>query len=115
MAIMQPPFWTDAPDPFSVELDYTEIAIGGKLLQAKLDVGHYEKTQFKTDEEYRKAMKHRLAGEIARAMIESNFIEFTYLPQMNTDYDTIFARCYLAPDNQVKLLRQANAIPVQSK
>ena len=103
MAIAAP--HTAIHDPFEIEFDTTDIPIGGKLVQAKLEITTMDQMRFHDDEEYKRAIKQKVASELARVMIESNLIEFTRLPQMGSGNDIIYARCYLAPDNQVKLLR----------
>ena len=106
MAMLPPPFATNIVDPFQVELDVTDISIGGKLLSAKLEVNTMDEMSFRDNDEYRRAIKQKIASELARAMIESNLIEFTQISSaVNLGCKTIHARCYLAPDNQVKILR----------
>lgn len=100
--------WHHTPsgnDPYDVEFNATDIAIGGKLLQASLEIDILDQMRFKTDDDYKRAIKQRIAADLARVMIESNLVEFTHMPQPATGRDTIYARCYLAPNEQVKLLR----------
>ena len=92
-------------DAYDVEFNVTDIPIGGKLLQASLELNPMDEMQFKTSLDYKLAMKHKIAAEIGRAMINSGLIEFTHLPHNGGGRDTIYARCYLAPDSQVKVLR----------
>ena len=55
------------------------------------------------------AVKNRIKEDIAFAlaekMIEEGAISFTQIPDINTGITTIKARCFLVPDNQVRLLR----------
>lgn len=106
MAISLTPWHhTHVSDPYDVEFDFTDIPIGGKLIQAKLELTATDQMIFQSDDDFKRAIKQKIASELARAMIESNSIEFTRLPQTGSGNDIIYARCYLAPDNQVKLLR----------
>jgi non-ribosomal peptide synthetase component E (peptide arylation enzyme) len=91
-------------DPFDSKFDVKEYPIGGKLVQARLELSAMQAIQF-TDDEMRRQIKHDMASELARFMIESNLIEFTRVDDPKTATMQIYARCYLAPDNQVKILR----------
>jgi hypothetical protein len=97
------------------ELDFSvvDIPIGGKLLQARLELNWIEQFDFKSDEVYKQAIKEKVAFELALAMIQSKAIEFTHLTQPSTGTDTIYARCYLAPSDQVKVLRMHYAKPIR--
>ena len=105
--------WHSPSTPFTADFDVMDIAIGGKLIQAKLVLNPIDEMAFNSNDEYKKAIKHKLASEIARAMIETNSIEFTHLPQRGEGNDIIYARCYLAPSDQVKLLRMHYVKPVR--
>lgn len=104
MAIL-PPWHAGAPtDPYDVKFDTQEFAIGGKLLTARLELSPTETMNF-TDAELRRQIKMDMASQLARAMLESNLIEFTHQDDFKTMTKQIYARCYLAPDAQVKILR----------
>ena len=105
MSMITPWHHTIANDPYDVEFSAVDVAIGGKLIQAKLELTNMESMNFKSDDDYKRAIKQKVASDLARAMIETNVIEFTRLPQPATGTDIIYARCYLAPDSQVKILR----------
>mgnify|MGYP006289341159 CR=1 FL=1 len=107
--------WHSPSTPFEADFNVTDIAIGGKLIQASLKLDPLAEMSFISNDEYKKAIKQKLASEIARAMIETNSIEFTHLPQRGDGNDIIYARCYLAPSDQVKLLRIHYAKPVHSR
>lgn len=111
MAIGLPP-WHHTPtgiDPFEIDFSVRQVAIGGKLVQASIELNPIDTMNFKTNDDLKRAIKQKVAAELARAMIESNLIEFTRLPQLGSGTDIIHARCYLAPDNQVKILRIEHA------
>lgn len=105
--------WHSPSTPFTADFNVMDIAIGGKLIQAKLELSPLEEMNFKSGDEYKQAIKNKLASEIARAMIDTNSIEFTHLPQHGAGNDIIYARCYLAPSDQVKLLRMHYVKPVR--
>lgn len=108
MAISTPPFWTKDNDPFEIDINSTDYAIGGKLIHAQLVLNPLDEIHFQDSDEFKRAIKQKIASELARAMIESNLIEFTQAK--NVDYSTVIhARCYLAPNEQIKILRIHNA------
>lgn len=115
MANLPPPLWTKDVDPFDVKFEHQDIAIGGKLIQATLNLSPLEQINFRTDDEYKRAIKNKMAHELARFMIEANLIEFTRLPQNHIGNDIIHARCYLAPNEQVKVLRTHYANSIQRR
>ena len=83
-------------------IDYT---IGGKMLSTRLVVKDIEQMHFQSNEEYKAAIKNKLAHNIAQFMVEKGLIEFTHLPQPYEGSTIIHARCYVVPDEQVKILR----------
>lgn len=105
MAISTPPLWTNQVDPFEATFDVTDVAIGGKLLQANIQLTTMEQSSFLSDDDFKRMIKQKIASELARVMIESNLIEFTHIKNVHDYSTTIHARCYLAPNDQVKLLR----------
>lgn len=115
MAITPPPLWTKDHEPFDFDFNVTDIPIGGKLIQAHLELSPMERMNFVSDDEYKRAIKRKMASELARFMIEANLIEFTHLPQNHTGNDIIHARCYLAPNGDVKILRTHYAKPIQQR
>ena len=55
-------------------------------------------------------IKHMLIRELVEKMMNSNFIEFTKLEEVNT-HNTIFrARVFVVPDSQVRRLRLEGVI-----
>jgi hypothetical protein len=50
-------------------------------------------------------IKEDIAFSLAMKMIEEGVISFTQIPDVNTGKTTIKARCFLVPDNQVRILR----------
>lgn len=87
-------------------LDFQEYAIGGKLIGTTLTLTAAEAMQVSGDERQRQYIKEKLAAILAREMIQRNLVEFTQMDDTNTLGKIIHARCYLAPDDQVKIIRQ---------
>jgi hypothetical protein len=100
------------PMPFGeVDFQTYDYLIGGKLVVGKaVMTDSYVQMVNGLDHEARMQLKYKLANEMATYMVENNLVEFT---QQDNPYDqtkTIMARAYLAPDDQVKILRLANKI-----
>lgn len=101
---MTPPAaWVDAAVDNSV-IDFQDYAIGGKLIGATLTLTAVEAMQVTGSE--RQYIKEKLAVLLAKAMIENGLVEFTQLDNPSTMGKMIHARCYLAPNDQVKIIRQ---------
>jgi hypothetical protein len=91
---------------FDPEVDFNmqEYAIGGRLITVKLELGSSELMMMK-DEEWRTHIRLKLANHLALAMLDQNLMETTSFVSPDSGRQTIAARCYLAPHDQVKILR----------
>jgi hypothetical protein len=77
--------------------------IGGTMITVKIE--HDDLAHMKMDDEqWRIHIRHKLANQLALVMLESQLMETTSMqdPQGRL---IIAARCYLAPNQQVKVLR----------
>jgi hypothetical protein len=88
-----------------LDVNVVEYVIGGKMVTSRVIIDDIFVTTFQTEEEYRRAIKDKLAHNIAQYMTEHGMIEFTHLPQLHDGKTIIHARCYVAPNEQVKILR----------
>ena len=59
----------------------------------------------RNDKALRNKLKHDMALELANHMMKDKLLEFTEFYDNISQIYKISARCYLAPDDQVKLLR----------
>jgi len=80
---------------------YTDIAIGGKLVSVNITLSHSDTINLTPDN-----IKWRIADHLVKYMIENKLIEFTKQENQSEMTTTINARCYLAPDDNVRILRQ---------
>ena len=80
---------------------YTDIAIGGKLVNMNIKLSNFDIIGLNPD-----AIKWRVADHLVKYMIENKLIEFTKQENLLENSTTINARCYLAPDSEVRILRQ---------
>lgn len=94
-------------DPIFTAYDYP---IGGKLVVGKAVFDASYGSILHSDPEARHLIKTRLVQQMATFMLENKLVEFTQMKDPST-YDTVvIARAYLAPDEQVKILRVARKI-----
>lgn len=88
------------PDPYMDPiLDIKDHAIGGKLITATLTMD--EGLIMDPDN-----IKSQMAKILADGMIQNNLIEFTRRTDSLNSQAIINARCYLAPNDQVKIIRE---------
>jgi hypothetical protein len=97
------PLTPDLFDP-SMTFEAEDYAIGGQMLTVKMEVDAVNELVM-NDEEWRKLMRHKLAVQLATAMLDQDLMETTTFEDPKTLRKTIAARCYLAPHDQVKILR----------
>ena len=91
---------------FDDEVDFNmqEYAIGGRMITVQLEIDTAEQTMM-DNEQWRINIRHKLANQLALAMLDQNLMETTSFTDPFTNRRTIAARCYLAPHDQVKILR----------
>jgi len=86
-----------------VTFETEDHVIGGTMITAKIE--HDDLAHMKMDDEqWRIHIRYKLANQLALVMLESQLMETTSMqdPQGRL---IITARCYLAPNQQVKILR----------
>ena len=95
----------DEPDYGKYGVNLKEYAIGGKLITVTHHV-HVKGLQFDINDTKAKAtIKNDLAKYMSAFIIENNLAEFTVFTDPITLNKIVNMRCYLAPDDQVKILR----------
>lgn len=87
-------------EEFDFNLSMKEYAIGGKLITAKCSRSDLFDEQASKDH-----IKSMLAEQIVMYMMQNGLIEYTKIPDMYNGGTTYIARCYIAPNEQVKILR----------
>jgi len=87
-----------------LKFDTWDTPIGGKLVRVTYLLNSWEKAQF-ADDEFKQRLKEKLAMEMASFIIENRLAEFTQMHDPTGMSDIIAMRCYLAPNDQVKILR----------
>lgn len=94
-------------DPIFQTHDYI---IGGKLVVGKAVMEDSFAQLANTDHEARMQLKKKLVMDMAQYMLENNLVEFTQQDDPMTLRKTVYVRAYIAPNDQVKILRLANKI-----
>ncbi len=93
--------WADEEFTFNTK-DYP---IGGKLVGTSLDITFADVDRFLTDEDFKDAIKVKMATALVKFMIENKLIEFTKIQEPTTASFRLHARCYVTSDDQVRILR----------
>ena len=96
--MIKPPFDID-----DITFGVKDYAIGGKMVSATYAVSYLDVMSWKTD--FEDHVKQQLASELAKFMLNNKLIEFTKSLPANSEAITYRARCYLTPDDNVKILR----------
>ncbi len=84
---------------------YTDHAIGGKLVVSSVKIPASSLMQVNNDTELKDTIKQTMAKNLVAYMISENLIEFTQKYDPSSQGYELHARCYIAPDSQVKILR----------
>jgi len=88
-----------------------DYAIGGKMVTGKAVLSEsYRMMMENGDREAINAVKSELIHKMATFILENNLVEFAYQDDPITFSRQIAVRAYLAPNDQVKILRLANKI-----
>jgi hypothetical protein len=88
-----------------------DYAIGGKMVVGKATVtASYKEMIENGDANVIHELKMNLAVQIAQYMVENQLMEFTYHDDPLTFDRRIAVRAYLAPNDQIKILRVANPV-----
>ena len=101
--------YMDQIDDFTFQTyDY---AIGGKMVVGRVTISETFREMIENgDAETTQKFKSQLIHQMADYMLENRLVEFTYQDDPITLNRQVSVRAYLAPDDQVKILRVANKI-----
>jgi hypothetical protein len=97
-------------DPYSnFNFTYKDVAIGGKMVTGTIRVSEDKMMVVQSDPMLKEYMRNAMAVQMGEYMISNGLVEFTQMRD-SISFDTIVkARCYLAPNDQVKILRMHHA------
>lgn len=87
-----------------------DYAIGGKMITAHVQVTQTDMNEFRHSSQAREHMRRMLVEQLVDHMLTNNMVEITtikesYDPINFEETHRIAARCYLAKDDMVKILR----------
>lgn len=95
----------------TTEFQAYDYVIGGKMVVGKAIMSDSYKLMIEDgDVDAKKRLKSDLIHQMAEFMLENNLVEFTYYDNPIDFSRQVAVRAYLAPSDQVKILRLANKI-----
>lgn len=86
-----------------IEVEERSYAIGGKLLTAKMMVSEFE--ALANNEDLKQSVRKNLVEALVEQILSDKLCEFTTYTDAILMGQMVVARCYLAPSDQVRLLR----------
>ena len=87
------------------ETNVQEFAIGGQLVTITYNLNDIDSQSFLHDDDYKKYIKKQMAEFMATFILENNLAEYTSFNDPISFDKIVNMRCYLAPNDQVKILR----------
>lgn len=92
--------------------DFTthDYVIGGKMVVGKATLDESYSIRMNTDLDARMEVKKKLVQDMVQFILENKLVEFTQMDDPITYTKMVAIRAYLAPDDQVRILRLANKI-----
>lgn len=96
--------WDDLPLGFNDPVEVTDHAIGGKMVTIRSEISDVN-LQHMNDEAWRQTIRSELAHKLATFILQHGLCEITTMQTPHSLSRTVAIRCYLAPNDQVKLLR----------
>lgn len=94
----------------NIEFQSYDYVIGGKMVVGRAILDESFSQLMVTDVEARLQIKKKLISDMAQYILENNLVEFTQQDDPITFRKHVMVRAYLAPSEQVKILRLANKI-----
>ena len=85
-------------------LTHYEYAIQGQMFMVSYEASEHQMALMGEDV-FKQHIKENLAMALANKMLEAGVIEFTQTQDQISIHKLIKARCYLVPDDRVRLLR----------
>lgn len=93
-----------------VDFQTYDYVIGGKMVVGKAVLQDSFAQLMLSDADARLELKKKLISDMAQFILENNLVEFTQLDDPLSFKKTVMVRAYLAPNDQIKILRLANKI-----
>jgi hypothetical protein len=87
------------------EKSIREYAIGGHMITIRTSVTQKEMNEFVSSNVAKQDMREKLAYKLVQEMFDRNLIEIVSIKDDFLQMHVLTARCYLAKDRDVKILR----------
>jgi hypothetical protein len=102
----QPSSWSafNAEDEYNHTFKSVDVPIGGKLINVTVSLSH-DKSVGMTDIQCRDHFKRKFVELLATVILENNLVETTHYVDKIDYTKKVNVRCYLAPNDQIKILR----------
>lgn len=92
-------------DDEEFKIETFEYAIQGQGLRMSLSISDSEVMLADNDPEFKKHIRQKLAFALAEKILQSNLCEITQWQDHTSLTRNVGIRCYLVPNNDVKILR----------
>lgn len=103
MSLLKMNTWHHEQDLSFPEIE--EFAIGGKLVAVAINISEEEVMVNWDDATWKEHIRQKIVSSLVDRMLKDKFVEITSTDNPVTNGKMIYARCYLAPKEQVKILR----------
>jgi len=111
MSLPRPAVTGNYMDNYPIDFNTYDYAIGGKMVVGKAVISaDYAELIRDGDADSKLAVKQNLINQLTKYMLENNLVEFTSWDEPVTGTKHVAVRAYLAPDDQIKILRVAKKI-----
>ena len=98
-------------DNFPLHFNTYDYPIGRKMVVGKAVISESYAAMIKYgDADAKLAVKQDLINQLTQYMLENNLVEFTSWDEPVLGTKHVAVRAYLAPDDQIKILRVVNKI-----
>ena len=95
----------------NVEFESHDYAIGGKMVVGRAEMTEDFRMMLEDgDATAIMQVKEKLTRDLVSHMLTNKLVEFTHYDDPNTMRRQLAIRAYLAPNDQVKILRLANKV-----
>lgn len=88
-----------------IKFETEEYAIGGQMITGRVILSEMQMMQIDQNPDMREYVRKSLATTLAETMLSNKLVEFTQHRDPISFSQAVVVRAYLAPDNQVKILR----------
>lgn len=92
-------------DDLDIKTEVNEFAIGGRLVVASMEVSNFDYLEFGSDGEWRKHIRRKMIEHFVEEILEKKLFEITVQENYQRESKLIRGYFYLAPNEQIKVLR----------